>query len=117
MLSQYSKILPAVTSLVLCLFVIICPEELQRWRCHEQQSSWPHTFNYLPKNLHMIRDVFENIEKKNNIPFLIPGDVKQIDLVMSGEKGGRPQTQLLKRLSICDLNKKTDLKLFLRSFV
>ena len=85
LLAQGAKVLLGVASLVLRQFVVICPEELERRCSHEQQPSRSHTSAYLPKNLFMIHDVFEDIEKKNNVPFLAPAEVKQIDLVSRGE--------------------------------
>src|SRR5215475_11617707 len=85
LLAQHTKILFGVTPLVVRQLVVIRPEALKRRCGHEQESSWSHTSVDLVKNCFVIRDVFEHIEEKNNVPLFAPTEVKQIDLVSLGE--------------------------------
>jgi hypothetical protein len=82
---EHLEITLRVTPLMPYTFVVVRPEKRKRWRRYKQESTRAQAFSYLSKDLQVLRDVLDDVEKEYYIPSLPGTEVEQIHLISAGE--------------------------------
>ena len=56
------------------------PKKLERRGRHEKEPAWAQGLTNLAEDLHVFRDVFQDIKQKYNVPSISPRQVQKVHL-------------------------------------